>query len=388
MGFVSDKYSPDFYCLHNRVPKLTLDENPTFVIYGDSRPGLRSLEKFLREDNWNTQKMCIFPLYQLYWLRNGIIGGVEDYNYHTEYGLKKRRMVRDAIVAEARRSQIDFVLHLGDLIIDGRYPNHWEIFLRENRIESSLLDSIPYLVMVGNHEHANDKTYGLPNYEAIFNLPQFYVVDSPDAAIFVLDSDVIIDQYQDIPDNKQDEMFAKWIVSDDIENPAWLEQELKKRNKTFNVICLHHPLFSFAKHHKDWYKPEYGRNLLEKRRKFIELLQKHDVQLVLSSHDHLYQHNLLRYKKDGSEKEMHVIISGGGGVPLRKGPNDEIYQNYVKKYQEEGFDVTTINWKKIYHYCRVEITSDKIEMRVFQVESDKNEADNLVEKIIIRKNSK
>jgi hypothetical protein len=383
-GLVSSKYPKDFY----RIPKLLPDgpaqENPTFVIYGDSRPGWRVKEKFLKRKNWLTWKMVVIPFYEVYWVGNGISGGINYLRRTPHYGVEERRMVRDAIYEEAKSSGVDFVFHGGDMVTDGRRPSHWAKFVRENKMERPLATEFPLLPVIGNHEKANDPVHGLPNYKAIFEYPQFYVLDFPDVAVFVVDSDVVVDQYQFINDDEQDALFHQWFVSDEgSEPPAWLERELASRNQLFKIVVMHHPPISFARHHSDWLKPSYGRELKQKRKQFLSMLQQQEVQLILSCHDHLYEHSVVRVSTHEGPG-IHVIVSGGGGVPLRSGSDAEKREKYQQNYVAEGLEVKLIRQEVIYHYCLLDIDADSITIRVMETTGNAKEPAKLAEEIIIR----
>ena len=357
-----------------------MDKNPQFIIYGDSRPGWRLNEKFLYKRNWLTWKMVILPFYECYWMGNGVVGGINRLRHAPDYGIQESRMVRDAIYQEAKRSNVDFIFHGGDMATDGRRPSHWETFLKQNKIEQPLLLDFPVLPVMGNHEKGNDPMHGLPNFRAIFEYPQFYVLDSPDAAIFVVDSDFILDHYGLIDDDEQDALFQKWFVADD--GSAWLERELEERNQPFKIVVMHHPLISFAKHHKNWSQPSLGKNLKKKRKRLISMLHQQRVQLLLCSHDHLYEHNTVRlaaYNGTG----IHVVITGGGGAPIRATSDEATVETYRQSYAEEGLDVVLKKQESIYHYCLVDIVPDKITVRIMEVTGDPEESQRLVDKIEI-----
>ena len=248
---------------------------------------------------------------------------------------------------------------------------------------SPIICDFPFIPVVGNHEHANDIIYGSPNYDAIFDYPRFFVLDFPDASLFILDSDLIIDQYQDIEDDEQDRLFEKWFVGND--ESSWLERELRKRDKTFKIIIMHHPPISFGKHHKDWSDPSWGRNLIAKRDALLQLFYQHKIQLALCSHDHFYQHNIVRMKdKNGQHPlDIHFIITGGGGVPLRELSDEATIQQYLQNYKEAGLDVRLINQAKIYHYCQVAVKKNEISIKVQEVTGNKDVPTRLVEEIRI-----
>ena len=362
-------------------------KNPTFIIYGDIRPGYRVLEKFIKRKNWYTRKMLLFPFYELYLAGNGLIGGINYLRKESNYNYDKRIMVRDAVYNEARKSQVDFILNMGDLVNDGRYPDHWRRFLVENKIKHPLLNKIPYIPILGSHEYPNDKTYGIKNINAVFKYPRFFVMEFPDVDLFVIDSNIILDHKQLIDDETQDNLFDKWIVSnEESKEPSWLENKLAASNKAFKIVSMHHPPISFGKHHNNWDRADYGRYLPEKRKRLLKLFQKYGVQIVFSSHEHLYEHNILRYTKDGNNiSEIHIIISGGGGVPLRDKMDPEVIQEYLEYFRNEGLDVIQVKNEKIYHYCLVSINADQIKIDVNEVKEEAEKSFGFRESFIVRK---
>ncbi|NIM98006.1 MAG: hypothetical protein GTO24_08000 [candidate division Zixibacteria bacterium] len=383
-GLLSERYREDFY----KVPRLLSDEpvqtNSTFIVYSDIQAGWRVQEKFLAKSNWTDAKMLIFPFYQLYLIGNGLVGGINWLRHSPDYGGEQRRMVRDAVYAKAKHSQAAFVLNLGDMAADdGRRPSHWASFLKENKVQHPLLSEVPYLPVVGNHEHANDPQFGLPNYRSVFDYPGFYVVELADAAVIVVNSGLIIDQYQDIDDDTQDLLFERWFVSSgESVAPAWLEEQLASRDKRFKVVAMHHPPLTFAMHQGDWTNPSFGRELERKRRLLLGLFQKHEVDVVLSGHDHLYQHNLLRC---GSDQKMHLVITGGGGGPLRGIVDAKTESELLAQFQEEGWDVYLVQSKEVHHFCLVQVHRERLIIRAFEVREDSERPTELIEEIIIRK---
>ena len=160
--------------------------------------------------------------------------------------------MRDAVYTEAKRSDIDFVMHLGDIATDGRYPHLWKPFIDQNKFEVPLVLEYPLLPVMGNHEHGNDPVYGMPNYRAVFDYEPFYVFECPDVDFFVVDSSIIIDGHEMMDDDLQDKLFEKWFVGGEDDpthaGAAWLERKLSASTKTFKVVVMHHPPVVFAGH--------------------------------------------------------------------------------------------------------------------------------------------
>ncbi len=377
-GLLEEKYEPDFY----KIPKLLedgpFDHNPSFIVYGDNRPGYRLQEKFSNKENWQTWKMLLFPFYEIYWLGNGLYGTANWVRHKPGYGMSNHRKVRDAILSEIKQGHFEFLINIGDMPTDGRRPYDWVSFLKVVKHESSLVEEIPYIPLMGNHEHGNDSTYGLPNFQSVFDYPQFFVLDFPDVAIFFVDSDLILDQYQNIDDDIQDLLFKKWFVGPD----SWLKKELDLRSQKNKIILMHHPPISFGKHNQNWTDPLYGNNLTQKKIELLTLFQKSGVRLIFSGHEHYYAHNIVRFE----DREMHIVITGGGGSPLRNLPDDQFLAASLIEYKKQGLDVQAIKNEKVYHYCKVSVNSEEIEVEVFSAPGGKEKSSRLIEKIIIKNN--
>ncbi|MEO6463522.1 MAG: metallophosphoesterase, partial [Candidatus Eisenbacteria bacterium] len=68
---------------------------------------------------------------------------------------------------EGRGARIAAVINVGDIVKDGRYPKHWERFLR---ITAPLYNRVPYMPIAGNHERTDD-SLGLLNWQTATGLP-------------------------------------------------------------------------------------------------------------------------------------------------------------------------------------------------------------------------
>ena len=91
-----------------------------------------------------------------------------------------------------------------------------------------------------------------------------------------------------------------------------------------------------------------------KRAQLLKLFQKYDVDLVVSGHEHIYEHNIYEYQnivKDISK--LHFIVSGGGGVPIRDLTNPDDMKIYHENYQREGLNAYSIRQEKIYKYSSI-----------------------------------
>jgi len=385
-GLLTEKHEKSYY----QVPMPNIqypipDSLSKFIVYSDNQAGWRVQHKFFNRESWASPKMFFFPFYELYLVGNGIIGGINWLRQMPDYGKRERLLVRDAIYREYFQSHSSFILNVGDICAyDGRRPIHWEIFLNEYKIEHPLLNEIPYFAVVGNHERANDSTYGMPNYQAVFNLPRFYVIEFENAALFILDSNYLIDQNKHIDDKQQDLLFRKWFVSAETDTaPSWLENQLKKYYKKFKIIAMHHPPVAFAHHYQDWQTVRFGKGLEKKRITLIQLFSRFGVDLVFSGHEHIYQHNMLTLE-DG--RNIHFLLGGGGGTPLRHFIDEKTRHKFNHWFSNQGFEISLLNQARIHHYYLTEIYGDTLSVKILEVTGNKELPTKVFEEIKIVKN--
>jgi predicted phosphodiesterase len=381
-----DEHPPSYYKVERQLPDSLSDTPTRFLVLGDTQAGWRAEHKFYRRQNWVTWKQLLFPVYQLYLLGNGILGAINWKLQRPDYGGSGRELMRAVLDRAMQDTDADFILHLGDMALhDGRRAGHWEGFLNEYKhSRTPLLEKYPVLPVIGNHEYANDST-GWANFEAVFDYPRFYVIDTPQAALFVVDSNYIVDQHQDLDDDEQDALFDRWFVSaDSSEEASWLEQELKKReDRPYKIVAMHHPLVTFSWHEKDWFSRSNGPELPHKRNRLIALLQEYDVQVVLSGHEHLYEHNVVRYRYDDADRELHQVISSGGGVPPRRVARSDEFEERMARYEDWGLDVENLIQNARYHYTEVRATDDQLILDTYAVLDEDPERTERIERIAI-----
>lgn len=118
-------------------------------------------------------------------------------------------------------------------------------------------------------------------------------------------------------------------IPGDVAQLAWVSDQLDHLDKTRYrniVVFMHHPAFSSGRY-SGASSPQLLPNgtpvaagglspqALVIRGLYMPLFRKHHVKLFLAGHDHLFDHWVERYTRDGKEYRMDQIISGGGGAP-------------------------------------------------------------------------
>ncbi|MEJ2468872.1 MAG: metallophosphoesterase, partial [Campylobacterales bacterium] len=92
----------------------------------------------------------------------------------------------------------------------------------------------------------------------------------------------------------------------------WLERDLKANTKLWTVAVFHHPPYTKGTHDSDRVKDSGGR-MVQMREHIVPILEKYDVDLVLSGHSHVYERSDLMHGHYGYsntfDPSQHVIGS-------------------------------------------------------------------------------
>ncbi len=186
-----------------------------------------------------------------------------------------------ALAAEAP----DLVLASGDLVLRGTDEADWQQFFA---VAGPMLATTPFFSCVGNHDvgRAGDLSR---RFTEIFALPPaspdrpagagWYSFDVADLHFVMLDSNAYSDSAQ----------------------RAWLEADLaaaRKRGVRAIFGVTHDGPYSRGTH---------GGNKTAVR-DYVPILTRHEVTLLFSGHDHIYQR--------GRMDDLDYIVTGGGGAPL------------------------------------------------------------------------
>ena len=189
------------------------------------------------------------------------------------------------LVGQMLREGLDLVAVTGDMVLHGADEADWQRFFAVTR---ELLAQVPYLPAVGNHDvgwggaaAANaDDIFALPSGPANRPLGTYwYSRDVSDVHLVFLDSNAY----------------------ERADQEAWLEADLaaaRARKVRAIIVFTHDGPYARGYH---------GGSALARDR-YVPILAKHKVDLVLSGHDHIYQ----RGEKNG----LRYVVTGGGGASL------------------------------------------------------------------------
>ena len=189
----------------------------------------------------------------------------------TRSGHDAHRRVADAILGKLP----DFALHTGDLVAYGSMASEWDRFFE---IERGLLASVPLFPSPGNHEQ------NAARYFDAFVLPgneRWYTFEWGNARFVSLQIDAIV------PFGKQSEQVQ------------WLEATLAANTQPWLIVWFHLPPFDSNT------KTDLSSAV---RTNLVPLIERYQVDLVLSGHSHNYQRS--------SVNGITYVVTAGGGAEL------------------------------------------------------------------------
>ncbi|MGE8425325.1 MAG: metallophosphoesterase, partial [Sphingobacterium siyangense] len=195
------------------------------------------------------------------------------------------RAIRRAFQQEANAR---FIVHAGDLINRSNADEEWAEW---HEAAGFIHQMIPAVPTPGNHEYRRDSLGKLvldPHWKVQFNLPRNGPEGMQDA-VYYLD-------YQDL---RMISLNSQLIMLDSTAaaiQEKWLEKVLSSSQKKWNIVVMHHPVYSTAK----------NRDNTILRERFKPIFEKYGVDLVLQGHDHTYARGGL-----GKKRPVYLLSVAG-----------------------------------------------------------------------------
>jgi tetratricopeptide (TPR) repeat protein len=178
-----------------------------------------------------------------------------------------------------------FVLRTGDLVERGSVEKQWDLIYF--RPAARLIRHAAVFAALGNHEHHARQFFDY------FSLPgneQWYSFDYGNAHFVALDSDL---RY----------------LREGSEQIHWLEKDLAASRADWKIVFFHHPPFTASMRY-------YTADRLARQRLLHPILEKYDVDLVFSGHDHNYERTRPIVSRGGRQPVTYVVC-GNGGAKMR-----------------------------------------------------------------------
>ena len=233
-----------------------------------------------------------------------------------------------AMLDEIRETEPDLILHVGDLVKNGRSRQEWQNFI-------PTIPRMPPLVSVrGNHDR------GPYFYGWGIGVSEVFKLDYGAVRIFGLDTEGGVDAVRS--------------------RLARFENLLRAPSDQWKIVILHRPIWSQGLHGSD----ELGLN-----QELIRLFDTYGVQLVLSGHDHNYERfcptlgtRQSRTCLSPNEAPSYVITGGGATMP---NPIPTFWRRWGNE-AAQTLARTSVVYSGSLHYVELDASSHRLEFRAIR----------------------
>ena len=293
-------------------------------------------------------------------------------NEQYEHWLVVDDMIRTIKRMETGPDPVRFVLQSGDAVVNGRDPRQWNVSFVGliNRITTE--GGVPYFLAPGNHDVTGSedlanpgRQQGLGNY-----LRAVAQLIPPDRNARRLDG---YPTYAFGYGNTFVIAFDSNIADDSVQY-RWIESQLRglDRRRYENIIAfMHHPVYSSGPHGG----ANVERPTVQLRARYMPLFRKHGVKLLLTGHEHLFEHWVERWRDSTRRiRRMDQIVSGGGGAPLYPYQGEPNLSDYriasgldsvrVQHLVRPGMDPGD----QAYHYIVVHVDGPRMSLEIIGVD--------------------
>jgi hypothetical protein len=240
--------------------------------------------------------------------------------------------VMDAMLTKVKElaptpSPVRFVLQSGDAVLRGVEGGRFNVGFTPIIERLTAGANVPYFFSVGNHDATSAQTAGDPQralglHNTLTAMSKLipaegsprrlngyptYAFGYGNMFVIAIDSNIAADPIQ-----------LSWVASQ-------LER-LDRERFPLVTVFFHHPPFSSGPHSGASADPVpgTGRKMADRpeaqtlaiRTLYMPLFRKHHVRLLVTGHEHHYDHFVERYEDQGATYRMDVLVTGGGGAPI------------------------------------------------------------------------
>jgi len=225
-------------------------------------------------------------------------------------GENKKFEVTKVIIEKMIKNQMNFTIHMGDIVENGSIVESWKDFFKTTQPLNSLH---PFMPVTGNHDVCNDANNQIfqepfPVFHDLFNLPKNntdYSFDYGNAHFVALSSGHA--------KGVEEAGNSNYRYSIDSPEYRWLEKDLKRASKNkkidWIIVYMHHPLISYGwSHVKGW------------QERIMPLINKYKIDLALAGHRHVYErHKAMQEMKILDQENFNLYDKPNGIVYITNG---------------------------------------------------------------------
>lgn len=222
------------------------------------------------------------------------------------------RMIRRAYKTN---TDCSFILYAGDVINHAGNDTEWDEWFKAG---SFIYGSVPQVMTPGNHDY-DDLTLD-PHWNAQFSLPSNGPKGLEGTCYFTDFKNLRLISFDSAADGELENEDGYEVQA----QKAWLDSVLRTNTKEWVIVTTHLPFYS----------PKESRDNALIRRNFQPILEKYNVDMVLTGHDHSYGRGTATDSSNPDDAIMYVVsVSGPKLYPA--GDKDWMQQkgSYIQLFQ-------------------------------------------------------
>jgi hypothetical protein len=208
---------------------------------------------------------------------------------------------------------VRFVVQSGDGVLRGANRDQWDVSFSPIIERLTRRAGLPFFFAVGNHDVTGLPIVGDPGREpglrnALMAMSKLMPPDGSPRRLSGYPTYAF----------GYGNLFAIALDSNIAADPvqlAWVTDQLQQLNRVryrHVIAFFHHPPFSSGPHGGPNIEPATA----TLRDLYMPLFRRHHVRMIITGHEHLYEHWIERYVDKGASYRMDQLVSGGGGAPL------------------------------------------------------------------------
>jgi 3',5'-cyclic AMP phosphodiesterase CpdA len=262
---------------------------------------------------------------------------------------------------------VRFVVQSGDAVVRGANREMWDVSFSPIIDRLTRRANLPYFFAVGNHDVTGVPTVGDPSRE-----PGLRNASSAMSKLMPPDGSARrLDGYPTYAFGYGN-LFAIALdsnIAGDAVQLAWVTSQLEHLDRArfrHVLVFFHHPPFSSGPHGGAHVEPStaFIRDV------YLPLFRRHHVRMIITGHEHLYEHWIERYVDGAVSYRMDQIVTGGGGAPIYVYSSEPDLTEYRQKTAAEHVTLEHVlkpgraAADNPHHFVVIQVDGDRLSLEV------------------------
>ncbi len=262
-----------------------------------------------------------------------------------------------AISAAAVLKNPDFIIHTGDVILEGKEEQQWDNYLKA---AAPISPFRPLMYTIGNHDEGPQDGDNA-NFNKVFYLPRSETAlggsGTEDYYFFTWGNAIFI--------SLSTESFSGGSIKFK-DQADWMDQVLTQNPRRWKFVLLHRPIYT---HRIGFFSLELSHpaNESDQNAAFVPVINKHHIDIVFQGHNHFYERYAPSKCSDAEsdtpcpvssfdQGTVYITTGGAGAFPL-----------WCPILCPGPIDAVRVNASSDHHYLLLDIEDHKLTMETINL---------------------